>query len=1386
MNDSNKVTVTGATTISDTGIVNFDNSAVDMDSLAITNGGSLNAATGTTLTVTGATTISGAGVVNLDNSAANMASLAVTGGGSLNATTGTTLMTGATTISDAGSVNLDGGSSAYIDATLTMDGGDLNIGKTNANTATVTVSNIVADSDSKIIVTAGSSLNVGGGITGNNPAIAMTGDSSFDITGTGKTETNASLSTNGKDINLAGNSTGKVTDALVDMDYTGTMNVTENGSLTLDNTTVLGSVSATGDNANLTLSNVDIKKKPGTGTGPEVGGNLTVTNNANLTLTGTNVAEGKVDITGADLTITNGGTLTTDGDNDIIDVNGGGTINIGGGTGTPGGVTGGTVNSDINVNGGGTVNLDTGAQSTGDILYTGTTGTSLVNVNDDFNLGKDHHVIVNNAGGTNEMAIDANKSFTLDGQMAGDGDLNLTGEGSLVLNADNSQDVTGHGIDHQSHGNIEGGFTGDLNMTGGGTIVLNNNEAMGNVGTLNVTAKDATLKTGATDVSSSKDINVQDVDLNIATTGDLTLTDLATVTVDGYGAIVKTGAGELTLDSSDVNIEGILQINEGTVNLNNIDANPNLTTGNDIDQIVVNAGTLNITGSVIDGTDITLTDDQSIANLANSTLNLDLKGESGVANINDAAVTINGDIIFEGTTSDDKQMTINVNDNFTFGGNGYDINVNDNGTINVATDKVMILNGNLVGKDTNLDLTKDGNGKLVINTDNTDYEGNIKLTAGSIDVGNDTNALGTGILKVTGDSALNILASTTVGGALVQLNNGITMMGNHTLTLDTANETNLHDSILIGTEGSIVKTGAERLILTNIDGDDMTGTALNVKEGKLLLDNTNMGNKITMSDKTVLEGDQSTVANLKGESGSSIHLGMDKTKDVGHENGYGQLTVTDTMDMTSGSNFYLDIDGASIKSDSIKATHANLKGATVVLNDRGTKGVGKGAWTNEQRYTIVETGDIQSGFDWHVDGLYYLNAHLENTANGVDVVMTQNYKSAAGRTPNQLSIANAVETIENSGKATGALTDMLAAFEHTQSKEEAKQALESVGNIGLTTQMSQQLESNLNHLRLLRSAIGSAMPAVIPSATNMDQKGNLIKPMFDGRNQAWGQATGGTTKLAGDGNGSGYDMNTWGAAIGYERAFTRSFTAGLAFSYENAHIMTKNPYVGNSSYDSDDYYIDLYAKWQKGAWQMNGSLGFSCMDYDMDRSVNVAGGTPAGFNRGATGSTTGMGLNLSYELSYDIVLNKTTMVQPLFTIESSANKIDGYTEGGNIGNAGLVVDDQDAWMTVVGLGGRFIKDFTLLPNAPQARFQFRALMTASVGDQASTVDASFKGAPGTMFRMNGSDPQRLGGLIGADLTVPVSTRTAVFMGSSYEVKGSDHNIMGNVGVRMTF
>ncbi|MEG0334178.1 MAG: autotransporter domain-containing protein, partial [Akkermansia sp.] len=1295
-------------------------------------------------------------------------------------------VTGATTISDTGSINLDGGSSADIKATLTMNGGDLNIGKTNANTATVTVSNIVADSDSKIIVTAGSSLNVGGGITGNNPAIAMTGDSSFDITGTGKTETNASLSTNGKDINLAGNSTGKVTDALVDMGYTGTMNVTENGSLTLDNTTVLGSVSATGDHANLTLSNVDIKKKPGTGTGPEVGGNLTVTNNANLTLTGTNVAEGKVDITGADLTITNGGTLTTDGDNDIIDVNGGGTINIGGGTGTPGGVTGGTVNSDINVNGGGTVNLNTGAQSTGDILYTGTTGTSLVNVNDDFNLGKDHHVIVNNGGGTNEMAIDANKSFTLDGQMAGDGDLNLTGEGSLVLNADNSQNVMGHGTDHQSHGDIAGGFTGDLNMTGGGTIVLNNNEAMGNEGTLNVTAKDATLKTGATDVSSSKDINVQDVDLNIATTGDLTLTNLATVTVDGYGAIVKTGAGELTLDSSDVNIEGILQINEGTVNLNNIDANPNLTTGNDIDQIVVNAGTLNITGSVIDGTDITLTDDQSIANLANSTLNLDLKGESGVANINDAAVTINGDIIFEGTTSDDKQMTINVNDNFTFGGNGYDINVNDNGTINVATDKVMILNGNLVGKDTNLDLTKDGNGKLVINTDNTDYEGNIKLTAGSIDVGNDTNALGTGILKVTGDSALNILASTTGAGALVQLNNDITMVGNHTLTLDTANETNLHDSILIGTEGSIVKTGAERLILTNIDGTGMTGTALNVKEGKLLLDNTNMGNKITMSDKTVLEGDQSTVANLKGESGSSIHLGMDKTKDVGHENGYGQLTVTDTMDMTSGSNFYLDIDGASIKSDSIKATHANLKGATVVLNDRGTKGVGKGAWTNEQRYTIVETGDIQSGFDWHVDGLYYLNAHLENTANGVDVVMTQNYKSAAGRTPNQLSIANAVETIENSGKATGALTDMLAAFEHTQSKEEAKQALESVGNIGLTTQMSQQLESNLNHLRLLRSAIGSAMPAVIPSATNMDQKGNLIKPMFDGRNQAWGQATGGTTKLAGDGNGSGYDMNTWGAAIGYERAFTRSFTAGLAFSYENAHIMTKNPYVGNSSYDSDDYYIDLYAKWQKGAWQMNGSLGFSCMDYDMDRSVNVAGGTPAGFNRGATGSTTGMGLNLSYELSYDIVLNKTTMVQPLFTIESSANKIDGYTEGGNIGNAGLVVDDQDAWMTVVGLGGRFIKDFTLLPNAPQARFQFRALMTASIGDQASTVDASFKGAPGTMFRMNGSDPQRLGGLIGADLTVPVSTRTAVFMGSSYEVKGSDHNIMGNVGVRMTF
>lgn len=107
-------------------------------------------------------------------------------------------------------------------------------------------------------------------------------------------------------------------------------------------------------------------------------------------------------------------------------------------------------------------------------------------------------------------------------------------------------------------------------------------------------------------------------------------------------------------------------------------------------------------------------------------------------------------------------------------------------------------------------------------------------------------------------------------------------------------------------------------------------------------------------------------------------------------------------------------------------------------------------------------------------------------------------------------------------------------------------------------------------------------------------------------------------------------------------------------------------------------------------------------------------------------------------------------------------------------------------MTVLGFGARVVKEFDAFRNAPKATFQFRALVTASVGDQNTSVDASFRGAPNARYTLTPADQKRVGGLIGADVMLPVSERTAIFAGGTAEFKGGDNNYTANMGVRYTF
>lgn len=79
-------------------------------------------------------------------------------------------------------------------------------------------------------------------------------------------------------------------------------------------------------------------------------------------------------------------------------------------------------------------------------------------------------------------------------------------------------------------------------------------------------------------------------------------------------------------------------------------------------------------------------------------------------------------------------------------------------------------------------------------------------------------------------------------------------------------------------------------------------------------------------------------------------------------------------------------------------------------------------------------------------------------------------------------------------------------------------------------------------------------------------------------------------------------------------------------------------------------------------------------DAKLTRTVDYGSGSYQ-----AHGSTTGSGFGAMYELAYDIALNerKSVFLQPLFNASIVTTRMDGYSESGSAGNAGLRVEDQE-------------------------------------------------------------------------------------------------------------
>ena len=88
-----------------------------------------------------------------------------------------------------------------------------------------------------------------------------------------------------------------------------------------------------------------------------------------------------------------------------------------------------------------------------------------------------------------------------------------------------------------------------------------------------------------------------------------------------------------------------------------------------------------------------------------------------------------------------------------------------------------------------------------------------------------------------------------------------------------------------------------------------------------------------------------------------------------------------------------------------------------------------------------------------------------------------------------------------------------------------------------------------------------------------------------------------------------------------------------------------------------------------------------------------------------------------------MALDESNSVQVFGAVESSLGKLGAFHEKG-ADTASLQVKGQDAWMTTLSVGARYMHHFAVVENAPSATLSLQAGVEASLGDTDSEVEVN--------------------------------------------------------------
>ena len=280
----------------------------------------------------------------------------------------------------------------------------------------------------------------------------------------------------------------------------------------------------------------------------------------------------------------------------------------------------------------------------------------------------------------------------------------------------------------------------------------------------------------------------------------------------------------------------------------------------------------------------------------------------------------------------------------------------------------------------------------------------------------------------------------------------------------------------------------------------------------------------------------------------------------------------------------------------------------------------------------------------------------------------------------------------------------------------------------------------------------------------------------EGTTRAWGSAIGNFDSVDSKQQRMGYDYSNWGAAVGFDHAFTKRTLVGASFarSYGENTPDKDNGYYSGGTIDQDASMVGLYGihkfrtKGMLNDMRLSAFAAYGWFENDSKRNSLRSGNT-------ATAEWDSTAWVLSAALSRDITTDDNVVITPYVGVEYTNASMDDFTEKGKTYDADYTAD-KDYSNLAVKIGATVSKTFgSFTPYAGVAYIK-------DVMRDTPEVTASGKRVVSDKACMPGSSALQLN--VGATWQLTESWDLNAGYTAEIRDKATQHDV--NVGVGYTF